>query len=201
MGVLNAKEYLQSISRNLAREQAVLTRALFELKDKLKLPDIPLRVECYDISNTQGTSPTGSMVVFENGKPKKSSYKRFAIRSLQTPNDIAMMTEMLTRRFAHEDPGDATWKIPDLIIVDGGRSQLNAAIKVLNSRGFKIPIFGLAKKLEEIYRPNFQVTLRLPSNSPALQLLQRLRDEAHRFAVTYHRKRRSKKLLEDQRIE
>ncbi|MEK9181233.1 MAG: excinuclease ABC subunit UvrC, partial [Patescibacteria group bacterium] len=105
MGEKNARDYLEKTAQNLSREQAVLTRALFELKEKLKLPDLPLRIECFDISNIQGTSPTGSMVVFENGKPKKSDYKRFAVRSPATPNDVGMMREVLGRRLSHGDRG------------------------------------------------------------------------------------------------
>ena len=220
----NAREYLEKTSQNLAREQAVATRALFELKDKLGLPEIPLRIECFDISNVQGTSPTGSMVVFENGKAKKSDYKRFAVKSIQTPNDVAMMREVLNRRFTHAGSApthllaspalqrsgparqvhrpikghatsDTTWRLPDLLIVDGGRAQLNTALRVLQDKQVKIPTIGLAKREEEIYIPKRTSTLKLLKSSPALQLLQRIRDEAHRFAITYHRKRRSKSML------
>jgi len=194
MGEKNAKDFLEKSSQNLAREMAVATKALFELKNKLGLPEIPLRIEAYDISNTQGTSPTGSMVVFENGKAKKNDYKKFAIKSLNTPNDVAMMKEMLTRRLARAGEPEA-WKLPDLMIVDGGKAQLNAVLTALKAINYKLPVIGLAKKLEEIYLPNRKSTLQFPTNSPALHLLQRIRDEAHRFAITYHRKKRSKKLL------
>ena len=235
LGKTNAQDHLEKISQNLSREQAQLTRALFMLKDQLKLPEVPLRIEAFDISNIQGTNPTGSMVVFENGKPKKNHYKRFAIRSLNTPNDVHMMKEMLARRLARSSPpsGDRplaspstsrsgqvdksqnpnikitksghqnsrqeleSWRLPDLIVVDGGRAQLNVALSILKEKRLKIPVIGLAKKLEEIYRPNIEIPLRLPGDSPALHLLQRLRDEAHRFAITYHRKKRSKSMTDD----
>lgn len=216
MGETNAKDYLHSFSQNLDRERAKLTASLFELKDRFGLPAIPLRIECYDISNIQGSSPTGSMAVFENGKAKKSDYKRFAIKTLSTPNDVGMMKEMLERRFSvrHSVRGEESrreksssldytrgqgdrdiWRLPDLIVVDGGRAQLNAALAVLKSKNLEIPAFGLAKRLEEIYRPDIKSPLRLPDNSAALHLLQRIRDEAHRFAVAYHRKKRSRKML------
>ena len=191
----NACEYLEKTSQNLAREQAVATRALFELKDKLKLTDVPLRIECFDISNVQGTLPVGSMVVFENGKAKKSDYKRFAVKTIVSPNDVAMMREVLERRFLHAGETDKSWRHPDLLIVDGGRAQLNTALAALKAARLRIPVFGLAKREEEIYVPHRQSPLKLLKSSPALQLLQRIRDEAHRFAITYHRKRRSKAML------
>lgn len=206
----NARDFLQTASQNSAKEQSQLTRALFELKDKLHLPQLPFRIECFDISNIQGASPTGSLVVFENGKAKKSDYKKFAIKTIDTPNDVAMMKEMLVRRFKHAStsplsrPGEGgrrsgevePWKLPDLIVIDGGRGQLNVALKILKNSKLKIPVLGLAKRLEEIHLPQLKSPLRLPQNSSALHLLQRVRDEAHRFAITYHRKRRSKQLLE-----
>jgi excinuclease ABC subunit C len=208
MAEKNAQDFLEKTAQNLQKEQAVTTRALFELKDKLSLPEIPLRIECYDISNIQGKEPVGSMVVFENGKAKKSDYKRFAVRSLSTPNDVGMMEEVLSRRFAHtgeteseirnpkfETNSDASWRLPDLVVVDGGKAQLNVVLEILKEKKLKIPALGLAKKLEEIYLPQSKFPLRLQENSPALHLLQRIRDEAHRFAITYHRKRRSKSLL------
>jgi excinuclease ABC subunit C len=191
----NAREYLEKTSQNLARETAIATRALFELKEKLNLSEIPLRIECFDISNVQGTSPTGSMVVFENGRVKKSDYKRFAVKSIDTPNDVAMMREVLTRRFGHTPGADKSWRLPDLLILDGGRAQLNTALRVLKDKKIKIPTIGLAKREEEIYLPKRASTLKLLKTSPALQLLQRIRDEAHRFAITYHRKRRSKAVI------
>jgi len=220
LGETNARDFLEKSSQNQAKEQAQLTRALFELQDKLRLPTLPLRIEAFDISNIQGTLPTGSMVVFENGKPKKTDYKRFAIKSLSTPNDVGMMREMLSRRLSHSDRGEKSqisndkfqtnskskipiskqelesWRLPDLIVADGGRAQLNTALSVLKSKKLKIPVMGLAKRLEEIYLPQLKSPLRLPANSAALYLLQRVRDEAHRFAIAYHRKKRTKRMLE-----
>jgi excinuclease ABC subunit C len=211
----NARDFLQTSSQNLAKEQAVLTNALFELKNRLQLPQLPFRIECFDISNIQGTNPTGSMVVFEKGQPKKSDYKRFAVKTVKTPNDFAMMEEILARRFstrhltsnptAFSKQTDTsvmkaqnnkhTWRLPDLIVIDGGRGQLNVALKVLKQANLQVPAIGLAKKLEEIYLPQLKSPLRLPPDSLALRLLQRIRDEAHRFAIAYHRQRRSKMLL------
>jgi excinuclease ABC subunit C len=202
MAEKNARDFLEKISQNLQKEQAVITRALFELKEKLHLPEIPLRIECFDISNIQGTEPVGSMVVFENGKAKKSDYKRFAVRSLAAPNDVGMMAEVLGRRFAHTKASELasrpepSWRLPDLLMVDGGKPQLNVALKILKTQKLKTSALGLAKKLEEIYLPEIKTPLRLPTDSPALHLLQRVRDEAHRFALAYHHKKRSRTLLE-----
>ncbi|HLC45224.1 MAG: excinuclease ABC subunit C [Candidatus Doudnabacteria bacterium RIFCSPHIGHO2_01_FULL_50_11] len=201
MAERNAQEHLQKSAQNIQKEQAVITQAMFELRDRLKLRELPFRIEAYDISNLQGTAPTGSMVVFENGKPKKSDYKRFAIRSLTTPNDFLMMEEVLERRFSHTGEQkknirrNDSWRLPDLIVIDGGKGQLGVGMKVLRSMGLTIPIIGLAKRLEEIFLPQHAHALRLPADSRALHMLQRIRDEAHRFAVAYHRKKRSKALL------
>lgn len=149
------------------------------------------RIECFDISNTMGTNATASMVVMTNGRIDKDEYRKFRIKTKNTPNDFAMMTEALTRRFAHDE-----WEFPDLLVVDGGKGQVSAALKVL-SDGNKlstIPLIGLAKRDEEIIVPlgSEWKIIRLPYSSGGLKCLQRLRDEAHRFAITYHKKLRSK---------
>ncbi|MBI4053915.1 MAG: excinuclease ABC subunit UvrC [Candidatus Doudnabacteria bacterium] len=209
LGATNARDFLDQASRQLAKEQAMLTRAVFELQNKFKLSRLPLRIECFDVSNIQGTEPVGSMVVFENGRPKKTDYRRFAVKTLDTPNDVGMLQEILTRRLAHSSltrpaatlsrdgrgAGGGGWRLPDLIVIDGGRGQLNAALKVMRTARIKLPVASLAKRLEEIYLPQIKSPLRLPPDSPGLHLLQRIRDEAHRFAVTYHRKKRSKRML------
>lgn len=143
------------------------------------------RIECFDISNFQGTNATGSMVTFLNGKHDKAFYRRFRVRG-KGPNDFAMMHEVLQRRIQH-----AEWGMPNLIIVDGGKGQISSAKKAIKEHGINIPIIGLAKREEKIITENFQ-EIRLPKNSPALHLIIRIRDEAHRFAITYHRKLRSK---------
>jgi excinuclease ABC subunit C len=172
--------------------------ALAELEKELKLRAPPLRMEAYDISNIQGSSAVGSMVVFEKGRPKSAHYRRFKIKSVEGANDYAMLQEVLRRRFKHSGAKDASaadvWSIlPDLVLIDGGKGQLNSALAVIKELDVNIPMIGLAKENEEIYLPGRARPLVLPKSSPALQLLQRLRDEAHRFAIGYfssvHRKK------------
>ncbi len=179
---------------------------LESLREALDLPEPPARIEAYDISNIQGTEAVGSMVVFQNGKPAKSQYRRFKIRVGDQPDDYAMMREVLTRRFARARDGDPKFaSLPDLVLVDGGRGQLNAALEALSAissqplavSGGKpgkseIAVLALAKRLEEIYTPQSGEPVLLPRESPALRLLQRIRDEAHRFALAYHHKLREK---------
>jgi excinuclease ABC subunit C len=189
----NAKE---TLSHFLAREEIERTRALSGLNDlqtELGLPRSPLRIEAYDISNIQGVAATGSMVVFVEGLPAKSEYRRFKVRAAQGPDDYAMMQQVLRRRLrratAEEGKTQGGWAhVPDLIVVDGGKGQLNAALEVLAEQGLMgVPIVGLAKAREEIFRPGESEPLVLPRDSEALHLLQRLRDEAHRFAIVYHK--------------
>ena len=197
----NARE---TLSHLLAREQIERTRALSGLNDlqtQLGLHGPPLRIEAYDISNLQGVAATGSMVVFAAGAPAKSEYRRFKIRAAQGPDDYAMMQQVLRRRFrraaAEERETQGSWaQIPDLIVVDGGKGQLNAALEVLAEQGLEgVPIIGLAKAREEIFTPAESEPVVLPRDSEALHLLQRLRDEAHRFAIVYHKAvRRSQSL-------
>ena len=197
----NARE---TLSHLLAREQIERTRALSGLNDlqtQLGLHGPPLRIEAYDISNIQGVAATGSMVVFAEGVPAKSEYRRFKIRAAQGPDDYAMMQQVLRRRFrratAEEGETQSSWaQVPDLIVVDGGKGQLNAALEVLAEQGLEgVPIIGLAKAREEIFTPAESEPVVLPRDSEALHLLQRLRDEAHRFAIVYHKAvRRSQSL-------
>lgn len=144
----------------------------------------PARIECFDISNISGKQATGSLVVFTNGEKDGSSYRRFKIKYTGLPNDFAMMAELIDRRFSHSE-----WAIPDLVIVDGGKGQVSSALEVLKKKNLNIPLVGLAKKEEIIITSNFS-EIKLPRSSSALQLVQRIRDEAHRFAITYHRKLR-----------
>ena len=172
------------------------SRALSQLKRELALGFIPTRIECYDISNIGGEHAVGSMVVFEGGIPNPDHYRRFSIREVEGPDDPAMMSEVLARRFSRKrlDPeyGDASFSArPDLIVLDGGAGQVSAvtaALAAIGERG--ISVLGIAKRFEDIYLPSRMEPLRLPPDSEALTLLKRLRDEAHRFAVTYHRRRR-----------
>lgn len=144
------------------------------------------KIECYDISNTSGTNATGSMVVFINGKKDGSEYRKFKIKTLNSPNDFAMMEEVLRRRMKHTE-----WPYPNLIIVDGGKGQVSSALKVLKQINKNIPFIGLAKREETIVTSNLKEIV-LPKNSAALKLVMRIRDEAHRFAISYHRHLRSK---------
>lgn len=197
LGVENAKGYLKLFQKTEIKEE--IDAALAELAKIFKLPIVPKRIECFDISNIQGQAATGSMVVFESGKPCKSEYRRFRIR-VSKISDVEMLKELLSRRFknslAFQDlrPADR-WALPDLIIIDGGKPQLNVALSVLSEFNLKIPVLALAKKFEEIYSLNFTWPKRLPLNSPVLHLLQRIRDEAHRFAHNYHKKLKEKEMV------
>lgn len=154
---------------------------LNKLKEYLNLKVIPERIECYDISNMQGQQAVGSLVVLIDGEIDKKWYRKFKIRQEGKPNDVLMMEEVISRRLNHPE-----WPKPDLILVDGGKGQTRAAQKALAGNQWDIPIFGLAKRFEWIYQPDGE-TIKLPKSSPALMLLQKIRDEAHRFAITYHR--------------
>jgi len=207
MAAENATETLSALRTQWQADTHKQEQALGELHQALDLPEPPNRIECYDISNTQGTATVGSMVVFEQGVPSKKLYRRFNVKSVPgAPDDFASMEEVLTRRFkrwqsAQEmaaDPGskpDASFSfLPDLIIIDGGKGQLSRVVKVLEQFDLseKVPVVGLAKREEEIFFPNKTRPTLLPRHSQGLYLVQRIRDEAHRFAITAHRKQRSK---------
>lgn len=180
------------VSKNaqiLLNHQKEVKGALVDLKKYLGIPKIPKRIEAYDISNISGQNAVGSMVVFENGTPKKSSYRRYKIET-EGPDDYAMMKEMLTRRFTSLLKNEESE--PDLVLVDGGKGQLNIALEVFNSLNIQYPVIGLAKEFEHVFIPQTPSPLILPRKSEALLLLQRIRDEAHRFAITYHKLLRSK---------
>lgn len=199
MAARNAQMAFRQDQLRQVEKQGRPARALHELKETLELKRTPYRIECYDISNIGGEHAVGSMAVFIEGTPEPSQYRRFAIKKVLGPDDFAMMTEVLSRRFARQaeaqpsqkkDPSFASR--PDLVLVDGGAGQVSAALGALRFVGQEnIPVVGLAKKFEEIYFPGRRPPLRLPADSQALALLKRLRDEAHRFAVTYHRQKRS----------
>jgi excinuclease ABC subunit C len=187
----------------IAKEERTM-KALAQFVQKLKLPEVKLRngfkIECYDISNIQGKNATGSMIVFVDGKPKKSFYRKFRIRAKDTPDDFLMMQEMLTRRLARIDSDDKSFsEIPDVMIIDGGKGQLSSAFEILQDSIHQIPLISLAKREEELFIPKLDLDNKLkyrkvilPRNSQELYLIQRIRDEAHRFAITYHRNLRSK---------
>jgi len=209
MATENAVETLNSLQARWQADRHRQEQALSELQEALALSEPLNRIECYDISNTQGTAAVGSMVVFEGGVPKKKLYRRFNIRSVVGPDDFASMEEVLTRRFnrwlaAKEMEGEPGYKpnhafalLPDLLIVDGGKGQLGRAVEVLERFDLSaiVPAVGLAKQNEEIFLPGKPRPIQLPSKSQGLYLLQRVRDEAHRFAISSHRKRRTKEGL------
>lgn len=197
----NAEQALSTFSAELAEREAWTEQATTELQEAIGLASPPMRIEGYDISNIQGKAPVGSMVVTENGEPAKAEYRRFKIRyHPEDPNDFAMMNEVITRRLKAALDGDEKFtKLPDLIMIDGGKGQLSAALAARDSMKLTVPMVGLAKKMELIYVPEpieggyaYRV-VELPLQSPGLLLLRRLRDEAHRFALTYHRKLRDKR--------
>jgi excinuclease ABC subunit C len=206
----NAQQSLIQFLSKRANDAGVSGRALEELAAALDLEQLPLRIECFDISNIQGTSVVASMVVFEDGQPKKSDYRRFGIDDKEKFDDTRAMHHVITRRFKRylaekdlelsEIAGSAKPKFaypPQLVIVDGGRGQVNAAARALAELGITdVALVGLAKRLEEIWFPDRTYPVVLPRNSESLYLVQRIRDEAHRFAITFHRSKRSKLMLE-----
>ncbi len=218
----NAKEVLEQQRIKWLTDSQKTQLALEELQEALNLAAPPQRIECYDISNTQGTNSVGAMVVFEAGRPKNSEYRRFKIKSVEGPDDFASHQEVLRRRFRAasgkaaqvsasvrdevegSSGGDGTgdeaaqdvqlqhdWAMPNLIIIDGGKGQLSAAMEVLQELHIDVPTVGLAKENEEIFTPGSPDPIILPRSSQGLYLVQRIRDEAHRFGITYHRKLRS----------
>ncbi|MGH2530384.1 MAG: excinuclease ABC subunit UvrC [Actinomycetota bacterium] len=208
----NAREHFQRHKLRRASDFGARSRALAELSSVLGLEQAPLRIECYDVSNLGPADKVGSMVVFEDGLPKRSDYRRFEIKGVPGQDDFASMEEMLRRRFArlsaNGDGGDEAGGVgepppkkrrfaypPSLVVVDGGKGQLSVATKALADAGLHIPAIGLAKRLEEVYFPDRPDPLRIPRGSEALFVLQHIRDEAHRFAVTYHRQKRSKRAM------
>jgi excinuclease ABC subunit C len=221
----NAEQNLKAFLAHQEVQESVSARSLVELASALDLPDVPHRIECYDISNIQGTNPTASMVVFVEGRAKKSDYRRFKIRYDKGSNDFAMMQETLRRRLRYlradtnapgeEDPAsileDADKRAlevqlrkkekfhhrPDLLLIDGGKGQLNAVVEVLEELDlWGIPVAGLAKEHEWLFVPGQAEPIVLPPGSPGLHLVMRVRDEAHRFAVEYHRTRRKKAMTQ-----
>ena len=168
--------------------------AVKKLAEVLDLPRLPERMECYDISHMQGAETVASMVVFEGGKPAKREYRRFKLKTVQgKPDDFASMAEIMERRYGNEKD----WPMPDLIIIDGGKGQLNAALPVIRAMGVTdVPVISLAKQIEEVFVEGESESIILEHHTPELQLLQQIRDEAHRFAITYHRRLRGKRNLE-----
>ena len=208
MATKNAEHHLRHLNIKRWDNTHILDTALQELQEELHLPRLPKTIECYDVSNLHGTNPVGSMVVFIDGLPKLSQYRHFKVKSVKVIDDYSMIQEILQRRCNHlpnrmaESHNTSTYKqpqqswtanIPDLMIIDGGKGHLSAALEVLLKSGIDyIPIASLSKKKEWLHRPHTPEPIILNRRTPALQLVQRLRDEAHRFAINYHRKLRSK---------
>ena len=199
---MNAKESFVRHKMKRATDFAARSRALSELGSALGLADPPLRIEAFDISNIGPESTVGSMVVFEDGLPKRSDYRRFEVKGVPGQDDFASMEEVLRRRFTRylkeRDEPVRRRRFsypPSLAVVDGGRGQLNVAVRVLEALGLDVPVVGLAKRLEEVYLPGQPDPLLLPRGSEALYVLQHVRDEAHRFALDYHRKKRERRAL------
>jgi len=207
MAAENAAETLVMLKAQWEADTSKHVQSMSEVQAALDLPRPPNRIECFDISNTQGTASVASMVVFEQGTPKKAHYRSFNIKSVEGPNDFASMKEALTRRFRRwkdatetekHTPGqkvdESFSRLPDLLLIDGGKGQLGIAVEVLKEFGLfeAVPVCGLAKQQEEIFLPDKPASILLPRRSQGLYLVQRVRDEAHRFALTHHRDRRGK---------
>jgi excinuclease ABC subunit C len=179
-----------------AMKVEVVSAGLRELKSRLRLSKMPRRIECYDVSNIQGALAVGSMVVLEKGWPKPAHYRRFRIKTVAGADDYAMIQEILRRRFKRGLTGESTWAVPDLVVIDGGKGQLNAALEVRQELGLdSIPMASLAKENEEVFIPRDPQPVNIAKDSPALHILQRARDEAHRFAISYHKKLRRKEVI------
>ena len=199
---LAARNAAETLAREHARwlaDHGKTIAALEDLAEALDQPTAPLRIECYDICNFGGGQSVGSMVVFEDGRPRTGEYRRFRIKTVTGSNDFASHQEVLRRRFVRAKSGDEgseeelRWRLPDLVVIDGGKGQLSAAKEVLDELGYHdLAVVGLAKEREEIFLPERDEPVLLSTTSPALYLMQRLRDEAHRFAITYHRALRAK---------
>jgi excinuclease ABC subunit C len=201
----NASEEFTRHRLKRASDHNARARALNALQDALDLPEAPLRIECYDMSHLQGTDYVGSMVVMEDGLPRPAEYRRFKVKTVDQNDDFASMAEVLTRRLTAylvdrdkpvEDRKRRFAYPPQLLLVDGGKGQLSVAMKVLEDLGLdeEIPVASLAKQFEEVYVPGRMDPIRIPRTSEALYLLQQIRDEAHRFAITYHRNLRNKRM-------
>lgn len=207
----NARHGLENLKAKWAADDDLMQRAMAELREELNLPRLPRRIECFDISHIQGTSTVASMIVFEDARPRKAHYRRFKIKTVDGNDDFASMREVLSRRFKRlgeisdsepasgevDGAGDGFSHVPDLVLIDGGKGQLGAALQVFLDLGVKdIPLSSLAKQQEEIFVPHTPEPIVLARNSPALFLVQRVRDEAHRFAVTFHRDVRKKATIQ-----
>ncbi|MEQ8679355.1 MAG: excinuclease ABC subunit UvrC [Cyclobacteriaceae bacterium] len=192
LSVKNALFYKNDKVKRIESAKPYATKVLEQLQADLRLTTLPKHIECFDNSNIQGTNPVASMVCFKNGKPSKKDYRKFNIKTVEGPNDFASMKEVVGRRYFRLKKENTA--LPDLVIVDGGKGQLSSAVEALKELDIygKVPIVGIAKRLEEIYYPEDTLPMYISKKSSSLKLLQQLRDEAHRFAITFHRQKRSK---------
>jgi len=196
----NARLQLKEWQLQKMNKEGNVPYTLSALQRDLRLKRLPKNIVCFDNSNLQGSDAVASMVTFENGKPKKSEYKKFIIKTVVGPDDFASMREVITRHFSRLKESEKS--LPDLIMVDGGKGQLSSAVEALQSLGFaSFQIIGLAKRLEEVFLPNESEAISIPKTSSSLKLLQHLRDEAHRFAITFHRLRRDKRTITSELLE
>lgn len=187
----NARVLLEQRRLQWQHDTDKTSGAVQALARVLDLPSLPERMECFDISHTQGIETVASMVVFENGQPARSEYRRFKLKTVQgKPDDFKSMAEIMERRYNEKD-----WPVPDLIVIDGGKGQLHAALPVIRQAGCEVPVISLAKRIEEVFVEGRSDSIILSHHTPELQLLQAIRDEAHRFAITYHRHLRGKRSL------
>lgn len=190
----NANLQLKEIQIQKMKNEGQIPYSVAALQRDLRLPNLPKKIECFDISNLQGTDTVASLVVFEDGKPKKSLYRKFIIKEVEGPDDFLSMQEVIRRRFSRVAKGEE--QLPDLIMVDGGKGQLSSAIEVLQELEINnYNIIGLAKRLEEVFLPGQSEAASISKTSSGLKLLQKIRDEAHRFAITFHRNRRAKRTI------
>ena len=194
----NAQLALESETFVAETKRARRLESLEELREALNLESLPIRIECFDISNIQGQEVVGSMVVFEDAVAKKSHYRKFTVKGVDGQDDFASMREVISRRFSRlaAEPGSDDWNesfaaTPNLVVIDGGKGQLSAALAAMQDLDLpRVAVISLAKRIEEVFVPGRSDPILLDSRSPGLQLLQRIRDEAHRFAITFHRQRR-----------
>jgi excinuclease ABC subunit C len=185
----------RSLQEEKINPENKILRVMEKMRKDLRLKELPRHIECFDNSNIQGAYPVAAMSVFRNGKPSKKEYRHFNIKSVEGPDDFASMEEVIYRRYKRML--DEAQELPNLIVIDGGKGQLSSAmnsLEKLNLAG-KIPVIGIAKKLEEIYYPNDPYPLYIDKKSETLRIIQQLRDEVHRFGITHHRNRRSKALV------
>jgi excinuclease ABC subunit C len=200
----NARLALESEAEQSERKRLRRVEALEELREALNLESLPLRIECYDISNIQGESVVGSMAVFQDAMPKKAHYRKFGVRSLDGQDDYAALAEVIARRFARLQNGatadeydESFAATPNLVVIDGGKGQLAAALGAMQAYDLpRVAVISLAKRVEEVFLPGQPEPVELDRSSPGLHLLQRVRDEAHRFALGFHRQRRDAKARE-----